>query len=463
MTRRSFATIVVLVALLGMGPAFAQLPPLIPRDTLFGNPERIDPKLSPDGKYLAYRAPDEHNVLQVWVRTVGQQDDRKLTADPKRGIRFYGWTYDGEHLGYGQDTDGDENWHQYTVNLTSGTVRDLTPFPGIQARFVAAAPNIPNEVLLALNLKDRRTHDVYRIDLKSGAVVLDTDNPGNVIGWTADRQLKVRAATATAPDGGFDLLVREAADQPWKIMRHWGSEDQGRAVGFSADGNTLYLLGSHDANTMRLLALEVATGREAILAEDPQYDVSELMIHPTTRVVQAVAFSRGKLEWQVLDPSVAADFEALAKLRPGEFRVNTRTLDDRTWLVSCTTDDGPVYYYAYDRRSKTGTRLFSHQPKLDGLALAPLQPISYRSRDGLTIHGYLTTPVGVPAKDSANGSPGPWRALVARHMGLQAGRPVAGKPRLCRIAGELSRLDGLRQSVPHRWQSGMGWQNALVT
>jgi dipeptidyl aminopeptidase/acylaminoacyl peptidase len=150
---------------------------------------------------------------------------------------------------------------------------------------------------------------------------------------------------------------------------------------------------------MRLLALDVATGRETVLAEDPHYDVSELFIHPTTRVIQAVAFARGKLEWQVLDPSVAADFEALAKLRSGEFRVSTRTLDDHTWLVSCTTDDGPVYYYAYDRRSKTGTRLFSHQPKLEGLALAPLQPISYPSRDGLTIHGYLTTPVGVPAKD----------------------------------------------------------------
>jgi dipeptidyl aminopeptidase/acylaminoacyl peptidase len=390
---------VVIASLVGAGQAFAQLPPLIPRDILFGNPERIEPKISPDGKYLAYRAPDQNDVLQVWVRTMGQQDDKKLTADPKRGIRFYGWTYDGEHLMYGQDAEGDENWHQYTVNLTSGIVRDLTPFPGIQARFVAAAPYVPYEVLVALNLKDRRTHDVYRIDLRTGTVALDTENPGSVIGWTADHQLKVRAATATAVDGGFDLLVRETTDQPWKTMRHWGPEDRGRAVSFSADGRTLHLLGSHDANTMRLLALDVATGQEAVLAEDPQYDVSELFIHPTTRAIQAVAFARAKLEWQVLDPSVAADFEAVAKLRPGEYRVSTRTLDDHTWLVSCTTDDGPVYYHAYDRRSKAGTRLFSHQPKLEGLALAPMQPISYRSRDGLLLHGYLTTPVGVPAKD----------------------------------------------------------------
>jgi dipeptidyl aminopeptidase/acylaminoacyl peptidase len=399
MTRRCLVATVAIVALVGVEHAVAQLPPLIPRDILFGNPERTNPQISPDGQYLAYLAPDEQHVLQVWVRTLGQQDDRKLTADPKRGIRSFRWTYDGEHVGYAQDADGDENWHQYTVNLTSGIIRDLTPFPGIQARFVAADPHIPNEWLVALNLKDRRTHDVYRIDLKTGAVALDTENPGSVIAWTADRQLKVRAATATTPDGGMALLVRQATDQPWETMRQWGPEDQGRAVSFSADGTTLYLVGSHDANTGRLLALEVATGRESVLAEDPQYDVGEVLIHPTTRAVQAVAFSRDKLAWQVLDPSVAADFEALAKLHAGEFRMSTRSLDDHLWFVAYTTDDGPVSYYAYDRPSKTGTRLFSHQPKLEGLALASLQPISYRSRDGLTIHGYLTPPVGVPAKD----------------------------------------------------------------
>jgi dipeptidyl aminopeptidase/acylaminoacyl peptidase len=148
---------VITVSLVGVGHAFAQLPPLIPSEVLFGNPERVDPKISPDGKYLAYRAPDENNVLQLWVRTVGQQDDRKLTAEKKRGIPFHGWPYDGEHLVYGQDAEGDENWHLYTVNLKSGIVRDLTPFQGIQARFVASDPDFPNEMLVALNLKDRRS------------------------------------------------------------------------------------------------------------------------------------------------------------------------------------------------------------------------------------------------------------------------------------------------------------------
>jgi len=393
-----FAAAAVL-ALMSVGEALADLPELIPRELLFGNPQRTNPQISPDGQYLAYLAPDENNVLQVWMRTVGQQDDKKLTADKKRGIHFFGWAYDGEHLGYGQDADGDENWHHYMVNLKTGVSRDLTPFQGVQARTVAANPDFPNELLIGLNLKDRRTHDVYRLDLKTGAVVLDTENPGNVIRWTADRQFKVRAATATTDDGGFELWLRDSPEAAWKTIRRWGPDDEGRAIGFSADGKTLYIVANHDANATRLLGVEVATGQETVIAEDPQYDLETTLIHPTTRVIQAVSFYRDKLQWQVVDPSLAADFEALAKIRAGEFRINTRTLDDQVWLVSYTTDNGPVYYYAYDRRSTTGTLLFSHQPGLEGLALAPMQPISYQARDGLTIHGYLTTPVGLEAKN----------------------------------------------------------------
>lgn len=376
-----------------------QLPPLIPREILFGNPERTRPSLSPDGKYLAYLASDQNNVLQVWLRTVGQQDDRQLTADKKRGIRIYFWTYDGEQLIYLQDADGDENWHLYSANIKSNIVRDLTPFQGIRAEAIALDPNFPDQMLVGLNLQDRRKHDIYRINLKNGAVEFDTENPGNVVSWTADAQLQERAAIATTPDGGYDLLFREAINKSWEILRHWGPDDQGYAVDFSADGQTLYIVGSHDANAQRLIALNLVTRQETVIAEDSQYDVGGILIHPIQRVIQAVSFYRDKQEWQVVDQSIAADFEAIAQVRAGEFGVISRDLADTTWLVAYTTDNGPVYYYTYERESKTSTLLFSNQPKLEELPLASMQPISYQARDGLTIHGYLTTPVGIPAKN----------------------------------------------------------------
>lgn len=374
-----------------------QLPSLIPREILFGNPERTSPRISPDGKYLTYLAPDEKNVLQVWMRTIKQQDERQLTNDQKRGIRIYFWTYDGEQLIYLQDSDGDENWHFYSVNINSNIVRDLTPFQGIQAQPVALDLNFPDEMLVGLNLQDRRKHDVYRINLKNGAVEFDTENPGNVVSWTADAQFQVRAAIATTADGGYDLLFRKAS-KPWSTLRHWGADDQGYAVSFSADNQTLYLVGSHEANAQRLIALDLAKSQETVIAEDSQYDVGGILIHPTERVIQAVSFYRDKQEWQILDQSIAADFKAIAQVRPGEFNVSSRALADNTWLVAYVTDNGPVYYYAYNRESKTSTLLFSNQPKLEELPLVPMQPISYQARDGLTIHGYLTTPVGTPTQ-----------------------------------------------------------------
>lgn len=374
------------------------LPPLILREILFGNPEKTSPQLSPDGKYLAYIAPDEKNVLQVWLRTIGQEDDQILTADKKRGIRIFFWTYNAEQLIYMQDSDGDENFHLHLVNIHSKIVRDLTPFQGVKAELVELEPKFPDQVLVALNLNNPQKFDVYRINLKNGAVEFDTDNPGNIISWTSDADFQIRAATASTPDGGYDLLLQKS-DKQWEILRHWGAEEEGNSVSFSDDGKTLYIQGNHDANAKRLLAVDLDSRQETVIAEDEQYDVVGIIIHPLTRVIQAVSFYKDKQEWQVIDQSIATDFEEIAKVRPGEFSIISRDLEDKTWLIAYRTDDGPVYYYAYNRESKTSTFLFSNQPKLETLQLASMQPISYEARDGLTIHSYLTTPVGIPTQN----------------------------------------------------------------
>lgn len=391
-----------------------ELPTLIPRDVLFGNPERTSPQLSPDGQYLAYLAPDDANVLQVWLRTVGQADDRQLTADQKRGIRFYTWTYDGEQLIYLQDSDGDENFHIYAVNIHTNNVRDLTPFQGVKAQPVDIDPNYPNEILVGLNLNDRQKFDAYRINLTNGAVEPDTENPGNILGWTANSQFQVQAAIAATPDGGYDLLFRATPAQDWETLRHWGPEDEGYPVSFSADDRTLYLVGSHDANAQRLLSLDLATRQETVVAEDAQYDLGSVVIQPKTRVLQAVSFYKEKEHWQVLDPSVKDDFAALAQVRRGEFSIVSRDLADRTWLVAYNTDDGPVYFYTYDRATRTSTVLFSNRPALEDLPLVPMQPISYTARDGLTIYGYLTTPSGITPGTKP---PAPLPAVLLVHGG----------------------------------------------
>ncbi len=368
---------------------------LIPRAVLFGNPEKSSPEISPDGTRMAYLAP-VNDVLNVWVGTVGEDDYRPVTQDTDRGIRMYAWAADNRHILYLQDVGGSENWRLYATDLQSGETRDLTPFENVQARVIGHDKHFPNELLVGLNKDNPQIHDVYHLDLTTGELERVAQNPGNILGWVVDAQFKVRGAVAMTPDGSgsLELLARSGEDAAWEKLLTWGSEDNQSSgpVGFTLDGQSMYLEDSRGVNAGRLVKLHIASGDLTVIAEDPEYDVSSVIIHPDTREVQAAAFMKDRLEWSVLDESIRADFEAIRELHRGDFAISSRDDADATWIVAFTRDDGPVSYYAYDRATRTGRFLFDNQPALNKYILSTMEPITYTSRDGLTIHGYLTLP-----------------------------------------------------------------------
>ena len=401
------------MATLGLAtlPAWGELPPLIPREVLFGNPVKTDAQISPNGKILAYRAPDDKGIMNVWACTLGQEDDKVVTADKKQGIREYQWQQDSEHILYMQDRDGDENWHIYQTNLKTQNSRDLTPFQGVQARSWKTDPNFPDEILVHLNIRDRRLHDLYRINLKNGAVELDTENPGDVLWFMADNSYQVRAAQVFLPDGGTEIRVRDDANSPWRSFQKWGPDETGGIGGFTLDNMGVYLTSSVDANAARLLEVDLASGKSKVIAEDKQYDVAYSIRHPKTHKPDAVMFIRQRTEWTVIDKSLQADFDALRKVCDGDFDIDSRDLADKTWIVSYVVDNAPGSTYVYDRASKKATFLFSDRPALEKYKLAKMLPISFLARDGMTIYGYLTLPVGLQPRNlpmvlSVHG--GPW-------------------------------------------------------
>lgn len=180
--------------------ARADLPPLMPRAVLLGNPARTAPQLSPDGKLLAYLAPSDKGVSNVWVEPFEGGAPRMATRDARRGIDNFRWAADGAHVLYTQDRDGDENWHLFAADLAGGSVRDLTPFPGARAQNVLTSPKRSREILVGLNLRDRRVFDMHRVNLDTGALSLEAQNPGDVLSWTTDENFAVRAATAFGGD-----------------------------------------------------------------------------------------------------------------------------------------------------------------------------------------------------------------------------------------------------------------------
>src|ERR1043166_2482670 len=378
----------------------AALPPLIPRDILFGNPERTSPALSPDGARLAWLAPDTNNVLQVWVQTVGKNDDKIVTADKKRGIRQYSWAKNNRTLLYLQDSDGDENFHIYGVDLETDNVRDFTPFQGVRAEITDLHPDFPNEVLLTLNVRNRSLFDVYRLNLKNGALELDTENPGDVAGWGTDPKFRVRLAQISTPDGGTEIRLRPDDASPWKSFLKVGPDEILDSLAFTADGKSVYLTSSIGRDTAAVIEKNISTGEEKVIAASDEVDAGHAMIHPRRFVIEAVSFSPGRTSWQVIDPAVKDDFAGLAKLNSGDFFVVNRTKADDIWLVGFQSDRAPGRYYKWDRKSREGTFFFTTRPKLEGLALAEMKPVTIAARDGLKIHSYLTVPVGVESKNA---------------------------------------------------------------
>lgn len=374
------------------------VPVLIPLGDLFGNPEKASPQLAPDGTRLAYLAPDEH-VLNVWVRTVGQQDDRAVTRDRKRGIRQYLWAYDNRHLLYLQDLDGDENWHIWSVDLTTGDIANRTPFPGVQAQLIAVDPRFQDTILISHNKRDATVHDVYRLSLATGEMTMEAENRGDVVDWVADSQFQVRGAQVALPDGGFQLLVRDTTQADWRPLVTWGPDEEGGPYGFIPDDTGLYIGSSIGTDTQELRVIDVATGTEQTLASHPVVDLGGAIAHPTEHHIQAVGFNEDRLEWRALDPAIAEDLETLQAFKPGEFRVASRSLDDQTWIVVYLLDTAPAVYYVYHREEKRLAFLFSGRPALDNYALAPMQPVHIISRDGLTLHSYLTLPSDVEPKN----------------------------------------------------------------
>jgi dipeptidyl aminopeptidase/acylaminoacyl peptidase len=390
---------------------------LIPRQTLFGNPERVSPHISPDGTRLAWIAPHE-GVLNVWTAPANAESGvdwaaaRVVTDDTDRGIRQFAWAHDGRHLLYLQDTGGDENWRLHDVDLETMQRRDLTPFDGVQARLIAMEPKFPTEILVALNKDNPELHDVYRLDLVTGELVREVENPG-FIGWVADPHLVIRGSVAPRPDGSVVLMVRDSADDDWRVLLTVGAEDAVTTgpIEFSDDGASLLAESSVGANTGRLVRIDLATGEQQVLAEDPEADVSDVRIHPDTREPQIVTFQKDRSQYLVLDPSVAGDLAAIRALHPGDPVFTSADDADATWLVAFTNDSGPIPYFAYDRAGQTGRFLFENRPEVSRYQLASMEPFSFTARDGLTVHGYVTFPpdggrAGLPTVLNVHG--GPW-------------------------------------------------------
>jgi dipeptidyl aminopeptidase/acylaminoacyl peptidase len=376
--------------------AAAPQAPLIERTALFGNPSRVAGKLSPDGKWLAWIAPRD-GVLNVWVAPAGQPGQAKaLTAEKQRPIREYFWAPDSSSVLYVNDRGGDENFLLYKVGVQGGEPQPLTPFQKTRVEIVGTSVHVKDRILIGVNNRDARWHDVYSVDLKSGKLTEVFENKGGYAGFLADEGLVLRVATKARPDGGMDYYRIEQGKVAAEPFVSVGLDDSltTQPIGFTADGGTLYWLDSRGRDTAALIAQDVASGKTTVLAQDAKADIDNALVDPATGKVQAYSVQYLKPEWVALDPAVKDDLAFLVQQLKGNVRIGSRTDADDFWTVTVDPVVKPSATYLYDRKAKKLSQLFVSRPELEKATLAPMYPEEIRTRDGLTEVSYLTLPAG---------------------------------------------------------------------
>ncbi|MBQ0943136.1 S9 family peptidase [Ideonella sp. 4Y16] len=440
---------VLLPALLPLG-AHAQSPaptaspapaevPLIERARFFGNPTKAAGRISPDGRWLSWIAPRD-GVLNIWVAPVDRPDQaRALTAEKTRPIRSYFWAPDSQRILFINDQGGDENYLLYGVAVDGGEPRSLTPFEKTRVEIIKISRQKKDRILVGINNRDPRWHDVYSLDLASGALSLVLRNEQGWAGIHADDQLVLRLAEKSRPDGGIDYhRMSNGLVEPTAFTSV--SMDDSLATGprgFTPDGRTLYWTDSRGRDTAALVAQDLASGTTRVVAEDRRADIGSVLTDLRDGRVLAWQVNYLQQEYVANDPAVAADLAYLRGALKGSFMLTARTNADDRWVLAVDPVTAPSYTVLFDRSARRLTPLFVTRPELEGAPLVPMQALELKARDGLTLVSYLSLPKAVDPQGS--------------------GRPARPVPMVLLVHGGPWARDDHGYNSYHQWLANRGY------
>lgn len=395
-----FASTIVSAQTATVPDSFSSVP-LIERSALFGNPERASARLSPDGQWLSWTAPVD-GVMNLHVAPAASPDQvRVMTSEKVRPVRQYFWSPDSRKLLFIQDKGGDENFLLYSVDVATAKQSNLTPFTKTRVVPIGMSHRHKDRMLVGLNNRDAKWHDVYSLNLNSGKLTLVMRND-RYASFVADDNLNIRLATISRNDGGTDFYRVTNKRVDAKPFASTMLEDAltTEARGYSYDGSTLYWIDSRGRNTAALVAQDSVSGATSVVAENSRADIADLLVNPNTGRVDAWLDEYLKPTWVGLNDNMSASMKWLEHQMGGPFFVQSRTDDDARWIVSSDVAEKAASTYLFDRKAGTLTKLYTSRPALAGAPLQPMWPVEVKARDGQTLVSYLTLPAYAdPDKD----------------------------------------------------------------
>lgn len=382
----------------------------IPMEDFFRNPEKSSYQISPDGKYYSYMAPYESR-MNVFVQKIGEDEAKRITEVTDRDIAGYTWA-NNERILYLKDNGGDENFALYGVNLDGSNPMALTAFDSVRTQFIDDLEDQDEYIIVGLNKRDLRIFDPYRLNVTTGELTMLAENPGNISGWMTDHDGKLRVAITT--DGvNTSVLYRDTEDSEWQALVTTNFRESLSPLFFTFDNKNLYVSSNLGRDKAAIQVFDVEK-KEAVetLYEHPDVDVYSLNYSRKRKVLTSISYTTEKRQREFLDAEIKAWFDKLsAKLEGYEIGIGGSSTDETKLIVRTYSDRSLGAYYFYDITEDRLEKLEDVSPWINEDEMAEMQPVSYKSRDGLTINGYLTLPKGKEAKNLplvVNVHGGPW-------------------------------------------------------
>lgn len=390
--------------------SLAQTVQQIPLRDFFKNPEKKSFEISPDGKYISFLAPYE-NRMNIFVQKANGGTPIQITHVKDRDIAGYAWK-GNDHLVYFRDFGGDENYHAFSITKEGKNEKDLTPYDSVQALPIDFLEKNETDLLVKMNKTNKELFDVYRLNAATGEIKLVAQNPGNIQTWFTDHNGNVRLAITT--DGvNQSMLYRKQETDSFKIILNTSFKESVTPLLFSFDNQFIYASSNLGRDKSALVKFDLEKGKEIeVIFEHPEVDIENVDYSEEKQKLNHITFTTWKRERHFINKEDETLFKNLEKKFPNyEVSIVANDKKENTLIILISNDKSPGTYYLYDKKNNTSKLLANSRPWLDEKKLCDMKPISYTSRDGLTIHGYLTLPKGKKAKDLPviiNPHGGPW-------------------------------------------------------
>lgn len=380
--------------------AAAQEIPLLDRALFSGDPSYASAQISPSGSYLAFLKP-YRGLLTIWVKKIEAPfSEAYPVVETARPIRWYTWSRDGAYLLFTRDQGGNENFHLFSVDPLQDAAqheRDLTPYDNVRAELLCLPKQRPGIAYVGINDRDERYHDVYQIDLSTGNRSLIQLNDHAIADWVFDRSGTLRLGVYAAPDGTTNIVT--VGHREPSLLCSCSKEEILQPLAFHPDGKRLYVATNKgdDVDLSRLMLLDTETGTEEWVESDPEgeVDFEAPLFSPVTDELVATLYIGDRQRLYFKDSEWERDFRHMSSMLPdGDVDLSSLTSDGMIWVVCVRSDTVPETAYLYNRKTHTLSFLYKARHDLPSEYLSLMRPIVYTARDGLSIHGYLTTPRG---------------------------------------------------------------------